>query len=490
MTSMNATPGGVSEADRRTRARLVRFYEGSGVPRTREPSARVAVVGAGIAGLVAAHTLRAGGIEPAVFEASDRIGGRIQTEIDREGRVWELGGEFIDTQHHDILALADLFALPLLDTASSQEAALSSTLCFDGQYYGADEVAAVWRSLAPAIARDVAALGARASRRRHARRPDPIVERFDRMPLSDYLASLDTEHWMKKLIEAAYVAVYGCEAAQQSTINLLSLIGTSPDRFDEFGTSDERWKLLQGSASLTDALAAECLDRIWTGHALTRLRRTRDGYRLTLDRQSGAVEVDADAVILAIPFSTLRLVDLSGTVTPTKQRCIEQLQYGSNAKLLVPTRSAPWRDRGSSGSSYSDHPFQSTWDSSRGRSDGPSVFTYYCGGAEGLRISQGEPQAHARRYAAATEELFPGLAAVRDHGVRGTAWPSDRWSLGSYTCYAPGQFTTIAGDEFTPCGRVHFAGEHTATDSQGYMNGAAQTGRRAATQVLRTLAAR
>ena len=487
---MNADALGGNEADRLARARLVRFYEGHGVPRAPEPSARVAVVGAGIAGLVAAHVLRAGGLEPAVFEASDRIGGRIQTEIDGAGKVWELGGEFIDTQHHDILALADRFALPLLDTASSQEAELSDTLCFEGQYHSDDEVAAAWRRLAPTIARDVAALGARASRRRHARRPDPVVVRFDRLPLSDYLAGLETERWMKKLIEVAYVAVYGCEAAQQSTINLLSLIGTSADRFDEFGTSDERWKLLQGSASLTDALAAGCRDRIWTGHALTRLRRTRNGYRLTLDRSSGAVDVDADAVILAIPFSTLRRVDLSGTVTPAKQRCIDQLQYGSNAKLLVSTRAAPWRARGSSGSSYSDHPFQSTWDSSRGRSDGPSVFTYYCGGAEGLRISRGEPQAHARRYAAATESFYPGFAAAHDHDVRGTAWPTDPWSLGSYTCYAPGQFTTIAGDEFTPCGRVHFAGEHTATGSQGYMNGAAETGRRAATQVLRTLARR
>jgi monoamine oxidase len=66
-------------------------------------------------------------------------------------------------------------------------------------------------------------------------------------------------------------------------------------------------------------------------------------------------------------------------------------------------------------------------------------------------------------------------------------WTAEPFALGAYTCYRPGQWTTIAGDEATRDGNLYFAGEHCARASQGYMDGAVQTGRMAALAILRRL---
>ncbi|MEN9250745.1 MAG: FAD-dependent oxidoreductase, partial [Gloeomargarita sp. GXS_bins_116] len=66
-------------------------------------------------------------------------------------------------------------------------------------------------------------------------------------------------------------------------------------------------------------------------------------------------------------------------------------------------------------------------------------------------------------------------------------WPGHAWARGSYACWKVGQYTTLAGSEFAPVGRLFFAGEHTSLDYQGYMNGAAETGRRVAQLLHRQL---
>jgi monoamine oxidase len=82
------------------------------------------------------------------------------------------------------------------------------------------------------------------------------------------------------------------------------------------------------------------------------------------------------------------------------------------------------------------------------------------------------------------ERIFPGARAAATGRVARWHWPSDPFVRGSYACWKVGQYTSIAGAEFEPVGRLLFAGEHTSLEHQGYMNGAAETGRRAA-QIVR-----
>ena len=87
-------------------------------------------------------------------------------------------------------------------------------------------------------------------------------------------------------------------------------------------------------------------------------------------------------------------------------------------------------------------------------------------------------------FASQVERIYPGAVdaftkkAVRQH------WPSSPFALGSYTCFKPGQYTTLANAVAPPVGNLFFAGEHTSTDFNGYMEGAAESGERAAKEVL------
>ncbi|WP_224245031.1 FAD-dependent oxidoreductase [Hyalangium gracile] len=88
--------------------------------------------------------------------------------------------------------------------------------------------------------------------------------------------------------------------------------------------------------------------------------------------------------------------------------------------------------------------------------------------------------------------VYPGAAqkVTRDTSGRILAhlehWPSNPGTLGSYTAYRPGQFTSIAGNEGKSVGNLFFAGEHTNSFYwwQGYMEGGALSGKDAAAAIL------
>jgi monoamine oxidase len=80
---------------------------------------------------------------------------------------------------------------------------------------------------------------------------------------------------------------------------------------------------------------------------------------------------------------------------------------------------------------------------------------------------------------------MPGAAAAYAGGAWLDAWVDDPWVRGSYAAFLPGQWTSYFGYLGRPSGNVHFAGEHTSTYSQGYLNGGVESGLRAAREVLR-----
>jgi monoamine oxidase len=112
------------------------------------------------------------------------------------------------------------------------------------------------------------------------------------------------------------------------------------------------------------------------------------------------------------------------------------------------------------------------------------LFTLFLGGHPALRLAQGSAQAQAERMTRALEFVYPGFGAERSGSAERVHWPSEPFALGSYSCYRTGQWTGLAGLEGRRVGGLHFAGEHCSRAFQGYMNGAAETGRRAAFEIL------
>jgi monoamine oxidase len=152
--------------------------------------------------------------------------------------------------------------------------------------------------------------------------------------------------------------------------------------------------------------------------------------------------------------------------------------------VLVGFKSRPWEKQGYSGAIYSDEQFQLAWANSYLQRGPEGGLTMYSGGKLAHAAGEGPAEAVAKRLLAGIERAYPGTVAERNGKVSRFHWPTHPWTKASYSCYRPGQWTTIAGAESLPVGNLFFAGEHCSYDFQGYMNGAAQSGADVAKAVM------
>lgn len=449
---------------------------------------RIAIVGAGVAGLNAAYTLKKAGLHAHLFDANRRSGGRMFTARDvlGPGLTVELGGEFIDTTHEDILALATEFNLELIDTRAPAESHLiAEAYFFDGRHYSADDVIAAFLPLVPRLKADADAIGDVVNFQN-----DGGAKVFDNMTFAQYLDRIGASGWLRKLLEVAYVTEFGLDADEQSALNFLDMIPTEAPEdgpLELLGDSDERYKILGGNQKIVDELARRLDGQIRLEHRLTRIAAAGSGYDLSFDVAGGKpIQVRADIVIIAVPFTLLREVDIQVALPPVKTKAIRELGYGMCAKVLAGFDARPWRDQGFAGNIFSDEPFQLAWENSRLQpAAGPNGgVTFYSGGAATQRAISGTPEEQAQRFMRAFEKAYPGSWKHFNGKTARMDWPNYAWTKAAYACYRPGQWTSISGAEFMPVGNLHFAGEHCSPYFLGFMNGGAETGRRAAEAIL------
>jgi monoamine oxidase len=242
-----------------------------------------------------------------------------------------------------------------------------------------------------------------------------------------------------------------------------------------------------GNDLIVQGLGAKLTDAITTGCVLESLRQSADGmYTLSFKRGAGATEVRARRVVLAMPFTTLRRVRIDVEIPAVKRRAISELRYGTNAKLMIGFNERVWSTRHhSSGSTYSDLPLQTTWETSRMQPGAAGILTNFTGGRHGIEIGEGTPKQQADTATQQLEAIFPGISQARA-GAREARfhWPSFPWTLGSYACFTTGQWTTIRGAIGESVGNLYFAGEHCAYDNQGFMEGGVETGEWTAAAIL------
>jgi monoamine oxidase len=447
---------------------------------------RIAIVGAGIAGLNAAYKLRQAGLTATVFEGSGRTGGRMFTARDllAEGLTTELGGEFIDSNHTEMLNLMTEFGLERLDTRAPVAASLKpETYFINGRHYTQAQAARAFVPIAKKIAADYDELGDVVNYE-----TDGGGKELDNQTIAQYLDGTGVTGWMRELIDVAYVTEYGLETAEQSALNFVFLIGSGDladtEAFAMLGESDERYKVRGGNQQVVDELAKRLSSQIRPLHRLEAIRSKGSGFTLTFQTEGKIVDEDADVVVLTVPFSILREVKMQLELPPLKTRAIAELGYGANAKVLVGFRSRPWEKLGYSGATYSDETFQLAWANSFLQPGVAGGLTLYSGGKLAHDAGQGTAEEAAERLMRGIGRAYPGTIGERNGKVSRFHWPTFPWTKGSYSCYKPGQWTTIAGSEGLPVGNLFFAGEHCSYDFQGYMNGAAQSGADTARAVM------
>ena len=294
-----------------------------------------------------------------------------------------------------------------------------------------------------------------------------------------------------RLLDVAYTIEYGGESSVQSSLNMLYLLAYSGQgQMRIFGPSNEKYHVRGGNEQITDRMASVLGDQVRLGTQLVALARNTDSTWTVTTRSGGLASSQvADHVVLALPFSLLRTVDLSKARFPAlKRTAIDQLPMGTNSKLQLQFTDRHWRPLGGNGDSFADTGYQSTWEVTRAQPGTRGILVDYTGGRIGARFGPATTAAdYARRFLAQIDPVLPGLAAKWNGKVTLDSWKEHPWTRGSYSYWKVGQYTAFSGVESEPVGTCHFAGEHTSQDFQGYLNGAVETGQRAAAEILAAL---
>ncbi len=467
---------------------LASAWDGSALAAAGRTS-RIAIIGAGLAGLVALDRLVAAGLDATIYEARGRIGGRVLTStgLPETNLYVEDGAHLVNTNHTDILALARRFNIGLIDRGAM---VARERFVVDGVELSEAVLIAEFRPLAARIAADATLVDEDFERN---------APRFDAMSVRQYLdgAGAAATPRARALVEATIRTEYGSEPGDVSALELFfNLPAIADDRVALISGSDERYSLAGGSSTIPRALAEPLMDRIRTGHALLSVRRK--GKALVLAFANGQ-SVTADRVIITVPAQILRTIDFGDTLPPAWQALTQEFSCGRNEKINAGYATRPWEPLvGAGGAAWAARTgepglFSEFWGASAGQDSVPEgVLTWFFGGSQVSGLQDLGPEGILRACEREIAPAVPGLAA---RTLRRTAWAADPYAQGAYSRFLPGQLTRYAAHFWSedddgkvtaplPSGAILFAGEHLSDSHTGYMNGAAQTGRLAADQII------
>jgi monoamine oxidase len=465
-------------------------------------AARIAIIGGGIAGLSCALALQDKGVSADVYEASSRVGGRMHSDWQEFGtNFWdngqqaELCGELIDTNHKTILQLAQRFGLSVVDLLQAQPNGTEDTYWIFGADYPYAQASIDFKPVHNTLQGQVQAT----SYPTLWNLSTTAGQMFDKLTLYDWITQYvpgGHSSQLGALLNAAYNEEYGAETTDQSALNLIYLLGykAGPGTWSVYGASDERYHIVGGNSNLPVAIAnALPSGSIHFGYRMTAIATNTDGtITVSFDNRQ---TITADHVVLCMSFPVLRTLDYKKAgFDGRKQTAITQLGAGRNVKLNVQLESRPWYALGNDGSMYSDLDFQSAWEVTRAQAGATGILVEYPGANVSGSMGQSNPYTttannprvatFAQQFLEQLEPVIPGITKQWNGKAMLSTPVTDPNFLCSYSYWKPGQYTAFSGYEGMRQGNVHFAGEHCSINFQGFMEGGAQEGRRAAAEIL------
>ena len=434
-----------------------------------------------MAGLAAAHELHKAGWKVTVLEARGRVGGRVHTIRDfSNGMTAEGGAEYIDEDHTRVIDLAHEFNLTL-GAVGSWQVQSGDWSAFEGKrgsirdskVWGLDleqEYAKVWKSLAdfgeqvPDPAKPASA---------------PNAKTLDTQNARDWIEALDVHPLAQAMFINHIRSEFTCEP---ENFSLLDLARNASLYYREEGGWKPAYRVVGGNDQIPQAIANRLPD-VRLNAEVNAIRVLAEEVTVKYKQLDSFHTIQAAYAILATPLTTGRLIDFEGTLPAPHMAMLNGLTYGMVTKVMIQYRKRFWRDHGWNGRLSTDLPIVYTWDATSHLETDGGILTAYTGGGPGAALTQMTDEERIRTVVFAIESLFPGSSDLIE-ATRTIAWGNEPFTRGSYMAYAPTEITAYWNALFTPAGRLHFAGEH-ATVLQGYMEGAVESGQRAARMIIK-----
>jgi monoamine oxidase len=444
------------------------------VARSTLAGASVLVAGAGLAGLSAARDLTAMGAEVTVVDARDRVGGRVWTIRDgfAERQHAEAGGDMIDEEQREIRELAGELGLKLTRILRGGFAYVRA----DG--FGKAKI----------VQRNASHGWARLSKELESVvRPYRLAEQRWDSPITAGLARQSAASWLDRVkadaeLRATATALRGFFLADPDELSLIALI----DQFaaDEGAAPGPLYRIDGGNDRLATALAAPLGDRLHLNTDVVAISHRGRNVRVSIKNGRALSQVNCDYAVIALPATTLRRIPFMPSLPAQQHDAIANLKYGRATKTLLQFSKRFWRVPGRLRAFGSPLPFGAVWDGNEEQRGAPGILALLAGGGASDATQSIAAKEGAQGLAQALDWLGSSRAGLG--ASRQIVWEHDPLARGGYAYFDPAYDPSLRAWLARPCGRLFFAGEHTSIKWQGYMNGAVESGRRAAAEIAAT----